>query len=222
MDRKPRGKLNLRGRCREAGVIVHTPQEFLASKNVEVEARRFCDACRAGVDEARAQGVLMNTEAGRDVMDLLVGLYRWIMLERGEPRVRAPQASSVAAGRRESARAAHATRRPNDTIHRPHSLRVRAGLVMATSPSCIGPVSGWSGLLDASVRSWCAARGAASRPVRAAGDPLRPRRPAALAPRPARARSPARRMAHARDRRRVRPAREPTRLTRRPTPHRAR
>jgi hypothetical protein len=86
-DRKPRGELNLRGRCHEAGVVVHTPQEFLASKNVDVdvEARRFCDACRAGVDEARAQGVLMDTAAGRDVMDLLVGLYRWIMLGEVSP-----------------------------------------------------------------------------------------------------------------------------------------
>lgn len=79
---KSSGKLNLRGRCRDAGVVVHTPQEFLASKgiNLEAEARRFCDACRAGVDEGKGRGVLMDTAAGRDVMDLLVGIYRWIML----------------------------------------------------------------------------------------------------------------------------------------------
>jgi len=82
-ETKKNGDRNLRGRCRDAGVDVYTPEEFLAYKGVDVttEARRFCDACNVGVDEAAARGVLMRTAAGREVMSYLVGVYRWIMLD---------------------------------------------------------------------------------------------------------------------------------------------
>jgi hypothetical protein len=82
-ETKKNGERNLRGRCRDAGIDVYSPEEFLAYKGVEVttEARRFCDACSAGVHEAAARGVLMRTATGREVMSHLVGVYRWIMLD---------------------------------------------------------------------------------------------------------------------------------------------
>ncbi|MGE0400238.1 MAG: hypothetical protein AB7T06_26215 [Kofleriaceae bacterium] len=86
-ENKDKDTRNLRGRCRDAGVAVYTPEEFLSFKGVDVnaEAERFCSAVRKGIDEAKAQGVLMSSAGGREVMSYLNGVYRWIMLDEVDP-----------------------------------------------------------------------------------------------------------------------------------------
>jgi len=84
---KPSGERNLRGRCLDEGVPVYTPEEFLLEKRVDLHsaAHDFIIRCEAGVMRAAVDNVLTST-GGRDVMSMIVPVYRWIMLNEVNER----------------------------------------------------------------------------------------------------------------------------------------
>lgn len=69
----------LRGRAKALGVRVFSPEEYLDAQGVDIaaECRNFVAACKVGVEEARAKGVLQ----GHEVLDDIVGIYRFILLD---------------------------------------------------------------------------------------------------------------------------------------------
>jgi hypothetical protein len=77
---------SLRNRAKAAGVEVYTPREFLDANNVNVaeECRRFVAACIDGVQQAKAAGML----GGHEVLDDIVPLYRFILLDEVSEQIR--------------------------------------------------------------------------------------------------------------------------------------
>lgn len=76
----------LRGRAKALGVPVFTAREYLDAQgvNLEAESRLFVDALREAVRQAKQDGVLQ----GHEVLDDLVPVYRFIMLDEVNAKYR--------------------------------------------------------------------------------------------------------------------------------------